>query len=188
MLNARHIAISTALVLAGLALTTPASAAASNSKTQSYNRCIEHYTLEWREWAQDSRQQKIEQIEAQERAAQERADAWNKLATSPGIPSDLAISYRKKADDLRATSTDHTDALAPVSIDQKELADFCNEVVGVLIAPAPAAAPKKQAANVSSGKKVRVATKPRRIKRARTVQRRTRPRISLGIGFVGIGF
>lgn len=195
MLKTRHIAIRAAVVLAGLALASPTSGAAAGPKAQSYNRCIEHYGLEWREWAAKSRQKKAGQLEQQRHAAQERAAAWDELATSPGINAELALSYRKKADALRASASENIEIQAPVTVDQDELAEFCNEVVAVLIAPdaastlAPAPAPKAQATTPNRRKKVRVAAKPRRIRRARAVQRlRTRPRLSLGIGFIGIGF
>ena len=196
---ARQIAVRAAVVLTSLALATPTHGASVRPHAQSHSRCMDHYAIEWRDWAAKSKAKKAEERENQRRAAEERAAAWDELATSPGISADLALGYRKKSDDLRA-GADKDGAQAPMmvaepAVDTDELRDFCDEVVTVLMAPAeksaaaPLPVPKAQPAAAAPKKRTRLAAKPRRIKHARTVQRtRIRPRLSVGIGFIGIGF
>ena len=151
-----------------------------------------HYGLEWRNWSQERAARRAEAQAEFAREAEDQAAAWDKLATAPGISASLAIDYRSKANAWRARAEAGPES-KPAGPQSADLEDFCQEVVSVIAAPAaePKASPSTRptTATAKPKRKLRAAAKPRRIKRARSVKRRyARPRISLGIGFVGVGF
>lgn len=192
MLKVHPFCIRAGIAIAGLLLATP-SHGATPASSPAYQRCMDHYSMEWRDWEVVQDRKRQAEQETLTKQAEDQAAAWDKLATSPGIDAPLAIDYRQKAQQLRtrAQNSEH-DATGADPQSNKDLSEFCEEVVAVL-APTPSQnltpPTTGQTAKAKPRKKLRTAAKPRRIRRARTVQRlRTRPRLSVGIGFVGIGF
>ena len=107
MLKVRHIAIRAAIIASGLALA--ASGQAAETTTQ--RRCMDHFTAEWRHWALEQDQRDAEARATRIRDADNRAAAWDELATSPGISAHLVLTYRKKTDVWRAGAVE--DAAKP---------------------------------------------------------------------------
>ena len=184
--------IRAAIAVLGLTLAGPSHGAVDPASSPAFERCMAHYGLEWRDWSRERAARRVQAQAERAREAEDQAAAWDKLATAPGISASLAIDYRSKANAWRARA--EAGAETESNGEQRaDLEDFCQEVVSVITAPAaapkasPAARPKT--ATAKPRRKLRAAAKPRRIKRARTVKRRhASPRISLGIGFVGVGF
>ncbi len=163
MLKVRHIAIRAAIIASGLALA--ASGQAAETTTQ--RRCMDHFTAEWRHWALEQDQRDAEARATRIRDADNRAAAWDELATSPGISAHLALTYRKKANVWRAGAVE--DAAKPHvrRFNGERLTRFCDELVTALIRPNEAKPHR------------RAATKPRL---RRQVSRQAAPNVPVLLG------